>query len=276
MDKDALLATDGPTPLVRAVRPRRTGAGRRLAALALASLAAAGCGAGLVTPVPGTMVPSTVPSTAASTVPSTVPSPGGPVTDVRLHEAATAGDLASIARLLADGLPIDGRDAAGRTPVMAATAARQADAVRALVDAGADVDLRDDRLDNPFLHAGAEGLLDILRIVNEAGADPTITNRYGGVALIPACERGHVEVVRYLLEHSTVDVNHVNNLGWTGLLEAVILADGGPAHQEIIRLLLANGADPAIADRDGVTALEHARAKGQTEVVAILEAAAGD
>ena len=193
--------------------------------------------------------------------------------DLRLHDAAARGDLEAIARLLAEGLDIDARDADGRTPVMTATVARQTAAVRALVEAEADVDIRDDRLDNPFLFAGAEGLLDILRLVNEAGADPAITNRYGGIALIPACERGHVEVVRYLLEQSDVDVDHVNNLGWTGLLEAIILADGAAAHQEIVRLLLENGADPDLADRDGVSPLAHARAKGQAEIAALLEAA---
>ncbi|MEI7743448.1 MAG: ankyrin repeat domain-containing protein [Chloroflexota bacterium] len=197
------------------------------------------------------------------------------MSDLRLHEAAAAGDVGAIERLVVDGLPIDARDDNGRTPILCAVMARQSAAVRCLIDAGADVDIRDDNLANPFLYAGAEGLLDILRLVNEAGADPAITNRYGGVALIPACERGHVDTVRYLLEESDVDVDHVNNLGWTGLLEAVILADGGPAHQEIIRLLLAHGADPSIADRDGVTALQHARAKGQREVAAILEAGAG-
>jgi len=198
------------------------------------------------------------------------------MTDLRLHQAATEGDIAEIAALLAAGLPIDARDEAGRTPVMAATAARQAAAVKALVDAGADVDIRDDRLDNPFLYAGAEGLLDILRIVNEAGADPALTNRFGGIALIPASERGHVEVVRYLLDESDVDVDHVNNLGWTALLEAVILGDGGPAHQEIVRLLLDAGADPELADRDGVTPLAHARARGQKEVEALLVAAGAE
>jgi ankyrin repeat protein len=195
------------------------------------------------------------------------------VVDLRLHEAAARGDLEVIARLLAAGLDIDARDADGRTPVMAATVARQTAAARAIVEAGADVDIRDDRLDNPFLYAGAEGLIDILHLVNEAGADPAITNRYGGIALIPACERGHVDVVRYLLEESDVDVDHVNNLGWTGLLEAIILADGDAAHQEIVRLLLENGADPELADRDEVTPLAHARAKGQAEIAALLEAA---
>jgi ankyrin repeat protein len=45
-----------------------------------------------------------------------------------------------------------------------------------------------------------------------------------------------------LLLGTAIDVNHVNNLGWTALLEAVILGDGGPAHTEIVRLLLAAAA----------------------------------
>jgi len=194
-------------------------------------------------------------------------------TDVRLHEAAREGDVASIERLLAAGLPIDAQDADGRTPIMVATVARRTDAVRALVDAGADVDIRDNRLDNVFLYAGAEGLLDILRIANEAGADPALTNRFGGIALIPASERGHVEVVRYLLAESDVDVDHVNRLGWTALLEAIILSDGGPAHQEIVGLLLEAGADPDLADGEGVTPLEHARSRGYDAIATLLVAA---
>jgi uncharacterized protein len=191
----------------------------------------------------------------------------------RLFAAAVTGDLEAIAAALADGADVDARDGRGRTPLMAATEARQADAFRALLAAGANVDLQDDRLDNPFLYAGAEGLLDILRLANEAGADPAITNRYGGVAVIPASERGHVEVVRYLLTETAVDVNHVNRLGWTALLEAILLSDGGPRHQAIVVLLIEHGADVDPADRDGVRPLAHARARGQTEIAALLEAA---
>ena len=192
---------------------------------------------------------------------------------LRLHDAAIEGDLDALAAALADGLDIDARDAQGRTAILAATVARQNAAVAALLDAGADVDLQDERLDNPFLYAGAEGLLDILRLVNAAGADPAITNRYGGIALIPASERGHVETVRYLLAESDIDVDHVNRLGWTALLEAILLSDGGPAHQEIVRLLIEHGADVDLADGDGVRPLAHARARGFTEIAAQLEAA---
>jgi hypothetical protein len=68
-----------------------------------------------------------------------------------------------------------------------------------------------------------------------------------------------------------IDVDHVNRLGWTALLEAVILGDGGPDHQRIVERLVDAGADRAIADEDGVTALEHARDRGYTEIVELLE-----
>lgn len=188
----------------------------------------------------------------------------------QLIQAAEAGDTTKVLQLLEAGADLNGQDAQGRTPVMAATHGNQVATVQALIEAGADINLRDNRLDNPFLYAGAEGLLDILRLTIAAGADTKLTNRYGGTALIPAAERGHVEVVQELLTHTDVDVNHVNNLGWTALLEAIILSDGGPRHVEIVQLLVAAGADVNLADRDGVTPLAHARQKGYQAIADIL------
>ena len=65
----------------------------------------------------------------------------------------------------------------------------------------------------------------------------------------------------------------MNNLGWTALLEAVILGDGGSRHIDIVRLLVDAKADVNLADREGVTALEHARRKGQAEVARVLAVA---
>ena len=76
-----------------------------------------------------------------------------------------------------------------------------------------------------------------------------------------------------LLLATAIDKDHVNNLGWTALLEAVILGDGGAAHTEIVRLLVEAGANVNIADRDGVTPLAHAKRRGYREMVRILSAA---
>jgi hypothetical protein len=111
-----------------------------------------------------------------------------------------------------------------------------------------------------------------VRATLAAGADLKSTNRYGGTALIPACHYGHVETVRLLLT-TPIDVDHVNNLGWTALLEAVVLGAGGPAHNEIVRMLIARGANVNLADRQGVTPPAHARQRGQAAIAQLLAAA---
>ncbi len=172
--------------------------------------------------------------------------------------------------LLQSGANINATDELGRTAVMAATHANRVETVRALIEAGADINIRDNRLDNPFLYASAEGLYEIVKLTVDARADTRLTNRFGGTALIPAAERGHVAIVRELLTRTDVDVNHVNNLGWTALLEAIVLSDGGPRQQQIVQLLVDHGADIAIPDKDGVTPLQHAQARGFEEIERIL------
>lgn len=189
----------------------------------------------------------------------------------KLVEAAARGDAAAVSDLLARGADVDERDASGRTAVTAAVYAGSAEAVRLLVAAGADVDIRDDTRTNAFLALGETGNVSVLDEVLAGEPDVKLTNRFGGTALIPAAERGHVGMVRALLERTDVDVDHVNDLGWTALLEAVVLGSGGPEHQEIVRLLIDAGADRSIGDNDGVTALEHARAKGYAAIVSILD-----
>ena len=137
--------------------------------------------------------------------------------------------------------------------------ANRIDAARLLIERGADVNAQDEMQDSPFLYAGAQGRLEILRMTLAAGADLKSTNRYGGTALIPAAHHGHVETVRELLK-TRIDVDHVNRLGWTALLEAIILGDGGAAHTEIVRLLVAHGAQAATGRRAGCDAAGPCRA----------------
>ena len=152
-----------------------------------------------------------------------------------------------------------------------AAKANDAAMVAELIRAGGNVNARDAIQDSAFLYAGAEGFNDVLQLTLAAGADVRSTNRFGGTALIPASEHGHVETVSILLA-AGVPVNHVNNLGWTAMQEAILLNNGGPRQQEVVRLLLAAGADPGIRDPQGRSALENAERLGFAEIAALLRA----
>ncbi|MFC7303982.1 ankyrin repeat domain-containing protein [Streptomyces monticola] len=192
--------------------------------------------------------------------------------DRALLGAAARGDAAAVRAALDAGAGIGARDERGRTALLIAAADDHVDAAGVLVAAGADPNAQDERNDSAWLVTGVTGSVAMMRTLLPAGPDLTVRNRFGGIALIPAAERGHVAYVRALLHETDIDVDHVNDLGWTALLEAVILGDGGPAHEEIIELLITAGASPALPDGDGVTALEHAERRGFGRIAGLLRA----
>jgi hypothetical protein len=196
--------------------------------------------------------------------------------DQALLTAAGRGDVAGVEAALDSGAAIDATDGHAQTALLLAVQRGDTDLARYLIARGADLNAEAGNHDTPWLLAGALGRSEMLAAMLDTGkVDYARRNRYGGNALIPACERGHVETVRLLLSRSKIDVNHVNNLGWTALLEAVILSDGGPHHIEIVKLLLAAGADPNIADSDGVTPLQHARDRRYDAIAAMIRGAGG-
>lgn len=158
--------------------------------------------------------------------------------------------------------------------LLAAAYANEVVAARRLIDAGADVNAKDDTEQSPYLIATSEVGDDarLLELTLDAGADVNARDSYDGTGLIRAAERGHAAIVRRLLR-TDIDVDHVNRLGWTALLEAVILGEGGPAHIATVRLLVDGGADVSIPDESGTTALEHARRRGFAEIERILRKA---
>ena len=188
----------------------------------------------------------------------------------RLLDAAAAGSSDEVAIALRAGADLEVRDERGRTPLLLAAAHDRVDAARLLVGLGADPDALDDRHDTPWLVTGVTGSVPMLEVLLPARPDLTIRNRFGGVSVIPAAERGHVDYVRRVVR-TGIDVDHVNDLGWTALLEAVVYGDGSTPYQEIVHILLAAGADRSIEDAEGRTALDHALSRGHRQIARILE-----
>ncbi len=191
-----------------------------------------------------------------------------------LHKAAHDNDVAEIARLVAEGADVNASAFYMRRPVHIAAFASNDDAMRALAEAGADMNvLENDFYDVLTIAAVAnDPEMVSLAIVLGNRAD-LITSIYDGTALIAAAHLGHQEVVRRLIAGGA-PLDHVNNLGWTALIEAVVLGDGGPDHVETVRALVAAGADQSITDRRGETPLEMAKERGYAEMIEIMEAAA--
>jgi uncharacterized protein len=194
--------------------------------------------------------------------------------DSRLISASEHGDVRTVERLLEQGASVDARDESGRTALIAAAYGNHLDVAKLLVEAGADVNAKDETQQSAYLISTSEVGDDprLLGLTLRNGANVYSLDSYNGTGLIRAAERGHFRIVKRLLQ-TDIEVNHVNNLGWTALLEAIILGDGGRSHTEVVRLLVGAGANVNLADGEGVTPLEHAQLRGYEEIVRILESA---
>ncbi|MDN8615762.1 ankyrin repeat domain-containing protein [Variovorax ginsengisoli] len=190
-----------------------------------------------------------------------------------LHRAAWRGDLPQLKALIAGGADLEARDAMGRTPLHVATYARQREAIGVLARAGARLDaFENDRYDAVTIAAVADDV-PTLALLLSLGANPgQTTSRYDGTALIAAAHLGHDEVVRRLIA-AGAPLDHVNNLHWTALIEAIVLGDGGPRHQRTLIALVDAGTNLQLADRQGHTPLQLATARGYTAMVEKLRAA---
>jgi hypothetical protein len=179
-------------------------------------------------------------------------------------------DVNGAKKALDAGADVNTRDGSGKSLLLLATIDKHVEMATLLTNRGADVNLQDNIQDSPFLYAGATGQTELVRLFLAHGARFDVFNRYNGTALIPACERGHVEMVKVLVGTKGFPINHVNRLGWTALMEAIVLGNGSKKYQEIVQLLKDGGADLGIPDHDGITPLQHAQSRGFTEIVKIL------
>jgi len=190
-----------------------------------------------------------------------------------LLAAAAKGDVTGATRLIASGANVNERDSYRRTPLHVATFAKQREIIMLLAKSGADLNTQErDRYDAVTIASVADDV-ETLRLLLKLGATAkAVTSRYDGTALIAAAHLGHDDVVKALIA-AGAPLDHINNLGWTALIESIVLGNGGARHTETLRALVQAGANVNIADRSRLTPLQLARGRGYREMVQILEKA---
>ena len=199
------------------------------------------------------------------------PSPAEVAAYTGLHAAAQRGDVSSIQRLAsASPAALAARDSHGRTPLHVATFARQREALKALAAAGADLGLlENDRYDAVTIAAVADDEETLRALLALGASAKLVTSRYDGTALIAAAHLGHDGVVRQLIA-AGAPLDHVNNLHWTAVIEAIVLGDGGARHQATLRALIDAKANLQLTDRSGRTPLALARERGYVAMEQML------
>ena len=187
-----------------------------------------------------------------------------------LLRAAHNNDARTIVQAIAGGANPNLRDGAGRAAVHIAAYASAYDAMQALVREGADIRAMDSQKYDVITIAAVKNDVRMVELAVRLGGDPkAITSPYEGTALIAAAHLGHVEVVKALI-NAGAPLDHVNNLHWTALIEAVVLGDGGANHLETVRALVAAGASKSITDRNGLTPLANAEARNYEAMIELL------
>jgi hypothetical protein len=169
--------------------------------------------------------------------------------------------------------PSPARDTLDRQ-LLAAAYANDVRAAESLIARGADVNAKDHTEQSAYLIATSEVGDDprLLELTLAGGARVDDKDSFNGTGLIRAAERGHHRIVARLLD-AGIDRDHVNRLGWTALLEAIVLGEGGRKHVRTVRALIVGGVDVDLPDGTGVRPLTHARQRGFAEIARLLEEA---
>ncbi|XP_067661067.1 putative ankyrin repeat domain-containing protein 19 [Haliotis asinina] len=125
---------------------------------------------------------------------------------------------------------------------------RQAQRVRGRTCGDGEVNSREWKMrKTPVMVAGEWIYKEVLELLAENGDDLSLTDQRGENILRLACDKGHVEVVEYVLSLDKVDINSRGRWKRTPLIIA--------GHGEVMELLMRNGANPSL--RDGPSNIIH-------------------
>lgn len=225
--------------------------------------------------------------------------------------ACESGNAAEVRKLLAAGVDPNARRNSGATALSYAVAGRHADVVRALLDAKADPNRTSFGLAPLFL-AAENSDVEIIKLLLKAGAnvneplqavDEDMKVRNGDTALIASASPGVSAAATQALLAAGANVNARADNGKTAVMQAIasenlavlkVLLDAradvkgkmaapeeidaltlavGKGRADMVKLLLAAGADPMVRIDGEVSLLEFAILSEQPEVAALLRKA---
>lgn len=177
-----------------------------------------------------------------------------PYGDTFLAVAAEIGDVKIISTLLEKNLDIDEKGGSGMTPLARAAYHGNAAAVVALANKGADINKEDIYGSNPLMVAATNSENYKTTVIEDLimlGVDINQKNAEGETALMVASSRGNVGIVKKLLSLGA-SVNEVDNNGETAFMKS---ASGWEVKEDMLTILLENGADHSLQNNNGSTAL---------------------
>ncbi|MEM6521568.1 MAG: ankyrin repeat domain-containing protein [Cyanobacteria bacterium P01_D01_bin.44] len=119
----------------------------------------------------------------------------------------------------------------------------------------------------PLIAATLAGDAAAVRSLLDAGTDPD-TVYHTNTALIYAARDGHTDIAQVLIA-AGAEVNWIDGEGVTPLILAAF-----KGHEELTKLLLAHDADITVVDQWGRTALDYALRRGEEDAIAQLIQAA--
>ncbi|MCX5924741.1 MAG: ankyrin repeat domain-containing protein [Candidatus Dependentiae bacterium] len=184
-----------------------------------------------------------------------------------LHQAAKAGNVAAVNRMLAAGADVNKADRQGTTVLMIAAKSNHADVVKALIKAGADVNKQDPKGRTALIIALLINSIDIVEELIKAGADVNKGSAVVlGTALMIASTECSVAIVEMLIKAGAEVDKATQPLGQTALMKAVLWE-----RAEVVRILILAGADPYKKDNDYKTALNMADDRIQKVILQALK-----
>ena len=210
---------------------------------------------------------------AATTVSGANPDAGnGPHDAIRdLVLAAGFGQIETVRSLLDKGADINGRDALGRTALIAAAGESRTAMLRLLIDRGADLGVRDRDGADALAIAVIKGRKDNVRLLLESGANLEARNPAGETALMVAIRAGQGDIVEYLLSRGadanvyTQDEVLARN-AYTPLMYVARYGVGDDG-MRMLRALIAHRAAAGIRRPNGETALTIAQRNGRQPMI---------